>query len=179
MEIVSLHTGLVHGLQYSIDVICVAQRYNSEHIVMMIENNHRFVQYIQNVGGIVLSLCLVLHGDILEVTNGIERGVTKQTAHGSIVALNLDVINQRMDGLIGTIVLVYLVLHCAAVRVTNRSYTMCDSHTGNGINTDKASRVGCIMIIGALHQRTLRIQVAQSHIYSHWRVHIGQYCLAA
>ena len=141
----------------------------------MVEYYHRLIEYIQQVGSIVLLLSLVLHGDVLEIANGIERGVAEESDVGSIVTRHVDVVNQRVDGFCRAIVGMELLADCLAVWEGHRGMAVGNSHTGCGVDADERTRVALVVIVAALHQCTLGIEVAQSHIYSYRRIEVGQY----
>ena len=105
-------------------------------------------------------MCLVLHGDILEVAYSIERSVAVKSAILGMLARHADMVDECMDCLVGTIVLVDLVLLGTAVGEGDDGFTMADGNRGNGVDADERMGVVGIMIVRTLHQGTLWVDVS-------------------
>ena len=139
---------------------------------MVVKHNHRFVENVEQVGGIIFLLCLIFHIDVLEVANGIETGVAEKAADLGIVAGNLDAVYESVNSFSGTIVCGQRALKACPIGKADGGNTVADSYAGNGMNADETSRVAGIMIVRALHQGALWIKVAQSHIYSYGGIEV-------
>ena len=49
-----------------------------------------------------------------------------------------------------------------------------NGNAGNGVDADIRVGIVLVVIVAALHERTLRIEVAQPHVDRHWRVEVCQ-----
>ena len=133
----------------------------------MVEHNHHFVENVEQVGSIVLLLCLVFYVDVLKVTHGIEAGVTEEAADLSIVAGSQDAVGECVNSFGGTVVCGQRALKACPIGKADGGNTVADRYAGNGMNADETSRVSGIMLVRALHQGALWIKIAQSHVNSY------------
>ena len=76
--------------------------------------------------------------------------------------------------MMGAVVHVELTAYHATIREGADTLAMTDGHGGDGVDTNERTTVIGIVIIGTLHQGTLRIEVAQSHIYTYWRIEVTE-----
>ena len=51
---------------------------------------------------------------------------------------------------------------------------MADGHASNGVNAYKGTAVVGIVIVGTLHQRALRVKIAQLHVDTDWCVEVTE-----
>ena len=103
----------------------------------MVEYDNVLIQDVKHIGRIVLFLCLVLHGDILEIAHCIERGVAVESAAVCMFARYTDVVDECMDRFVGTIVLIDLMSFGAAVGKTDGGLAMADGDRGDRIDADE------------------------------------------
>ena len=104
---------------------------------MVVKHYHCLVKYVKHVWCIIALLPLVLHGNVLKVSNRVETRVAEETAHVGILAANLNVIDKLVYGLSRSVVFVHLALHATAVGHGYGCHPMGYGHAGHGIYTDK------------------------------------------
>ena len=83
-----------------------------------------------------------------------------------VLTTNLEFFQKVIDGIIRTVLAVNLFLRDCSVGECAYCKAVIDGNTCNRIKTDKRTAVLSSMVVGALHQRTLRKYVAHFHIYS-------------
>ena len=179
VEIIGIDVRAVHGAQQVVEDMtrrgaCLTEGDERYLTVMMVKDDDIPIEDITHVRGIVLLHGLILHGNILEVAHGIERRIAIESAERSILAFHLEVIEEVVDDMMRTIVVIELTAHHTTIWEGADALTMTDGHGGDGVDTDERTTVVGIVVIGALHQGTLRIEVAQPHIYTYRRIEVTE-----
>ena len=132
------------------------------------------IEDIIHIGGIVLLLGLILHGDILEVSHRIERSIAIQSAVRRMLPFHLEAIQEVVNDMMRTIVFIQLTTDHATIGEGADTLTMTHGHGGHRVHPDERTTVVGIVVIGTLHQSALRIEVAQPHIHTHRRIEVAQ-----
>ena len=95
-----------------------------------------------------------------------------------MVALHLDAVDECVDGLVRLVGLIHLMALRRAVREGDGSLSVSDSDAGQRPDADERTRVVGVVIVRTLHQCTLRVDVPQAHIHTHWGIEVRQYRFA-
>ena len=106
METILLIGTVVHIVLQLVKVIflAISQQLDDSHFVLeVVEDDIVLIKNVEEVGGIVLCLCLVLHIDVLEIAHSVEGGVAKDAAITLVVALNVEVVQEIIDELSGIV----------------------------------------------------------------------------
>ena len=175
MEVVLLDIRLVHGAEDAFQISLTAKRNHRKPVVEMVEDNQVAEQDVEHIGRIVLLLRLVLYRDVLEIAHGIERGVAVETTELGVRACYFNMVDERVDGFGTAETCTQLTLHLGSIRIADGGHAMTNGHRGNGIDANERARVVLCVIVAALHECTLGIKVAQTHVDTYWRIEIGQY----
>ena len=121
---------------------------------------------------------LVLHGDVLEVADRVERRVAIQTAVAHIVALDAETAEEFADESSGVIVLVDFVMLLCAVGEAAETYAVLDADTCDGVERDERFRVLAAVIVATLHECALWISVAHLQVSADGRNEVAKDLLA-
>ena len=92
MEVVSLHVGAVHRFVELVQFLWFTKRHQRQQIIEMIKYDNLSVEDIEHIGCIVLCLCLILYGDILEIAHSVKRGITIESTEFSLISTYLDAV---------------------------------------------------------------------------------------
>ena len=188
VEAVRFHICLVHcALQVgklSVAVVAVLGQGDECHrVVEMVEDDEVAVEDIVDVGCIVLCHRGVLDLDVLEVAHGVEGRVAVEAAEVGTLAFDMEAMDEVVevfdDGQLAGLALAgtrggQLMFLGGAVGQRDDRLTMTDSDGGNRVDADKRPCVFRAVIVRALHQRTLRIDVAQPHVYGYGCIEVGE-----
>ena len=153
----------------------VCQQLDDGHLVLeMVEDDIVLIKNVEEVGRIVLSLRLVLHVDVLEITHGIEGGVAKDAAISLVRALDVEVAEEIVDELGGIVGVGNGSALFLSVGEAHHTHTMLHRHAADGVQTDEGTAVLAVVIVGTFHQGALRIGIAHTEIDAHRGVEIAQ-----
>ena len=101
MERVGRCNGVAADVAEAVEVVAltIGEEFDEGHrVVEVVEDDDIFIEDIEQVGCIVLRLCLILDGDLLEITDGVECGIAIETAERGSVAGDGETGEERLDG---------------------------------------------------------------------------------
>ena len=128
-----------------------------EQVVEVVELKDEAEQHIEHIGRIVDFLGLILDVDIVEIANGIRRGVAPQRTDADLlfVALKLKLIHELADQCVALVLAVDLVFETASVGIVTLTDAMADRHLCQLIDTDIRMSILARMVVARLHQDAL------------------------
>ena len=177
METVRVYVGAVHFL-FDLRQAArhtVRQQFHQDHrVVEMVEHDDVPIQDVEDVGGIVAGLRLVLDGDVFEVAHGIEAHVAVQATQVAVFPLDVEAVEECVDGLIGGEVFRKGPADTVPVRITGYRDAMFDGYAADGVDSDEGSGVLSAVVITGFHQGGLGIEVTEAHVHRNRRVQVGQ-----
>ena len=183
-ESVRVHIVLVHQSLQLVEMVvgglfcvgraAVGERHDREPTVEMVEHDDVAEEHIEHVGCVVSLHRLVFHLDVLKIAHGIERCVSIKSATITKLSLDMELRHEMADSLMALVVVCHLVRGDSAIRETAFYPPMADGDAGNGIDADERPAVVLVVIVGTLHEGTLRRGVAQAHVYPHGGVEVAQ-----
>ena len=119
------------------------------------------VEDVVDVRGVVTLLAALADGDALEVTDGVEGGVAIEAAHPAVIARDVEAVHEVAQGIgHGLGAVGQRVLLAGAVGQCHGSRAAVDGDARQRTERNKRTRVLARVIIRALHQHRLRIEVA-------------------
>ena len=98
VEVVWLDIATVHRLENLGNLLLTRETNHFELIVVMVEDDNHLIHDVKDIGSIVLGLCLVFDGNILEIAHSIERGIAIETTCLGIVARDMEAVDEGVDG---------------------------------------------------------------------------------
>ena len=129
---------LFHGLFIG----CVFHEGHEGHLVVeMVKDNDVTIHYVEHVGSIVLLHGCVLDVDVFKIANGVERGVTIQSAKACVFAFYAERMYELVYCFVATVVAVHLMCLTHSVWKSQRCLTMAYSHATKRINAYKRTAV--------------------------------------
>lgn len=176
-ETVLLIGAAVHIVFQLVEVVlfAVLQEFDEgDFIFEMVEDDVVLVEDVEQVGGIVFGLRLVLHVDVLEVAHGVEGGVAIESAVGLVGSLDVETLEELVDEPCGVIAIADGTSLLLAIGELHHAHTVSHRHAADGVEADERTGVFAVVIVGAFHQRALRIGIAHSQINAHGCVEVAQ-----
>ena len=89
-----------------------------------------------------------------------------------MISLYVDGVNECVDGFVRAVFCIYVVLLGMSVGEGDGRLSMTDGDTSYRVDADKRAGVVGVVVVGALHQGTLGVDVAESHIHTYWGIEI-------
>ena len=126
-----------------------------------------------NVGGVVLLGGGVFHLDVFKIAYGIEAHIAVESAIAAVFTLNFEAAHETVDGFGYAKGGRQRCLGAAAVGQRLNGHAVGDAHRGQRVEGNKRAVVFAAMIIGALHESTLRKEVAHFQIGAHRRAEVA------
>ena len=143
-------------------------------VVEMVEGNDILVQDVEHVGGVVLCLCGILDVDVLEVAHGVERRVAVEAAVGFLLALHVETGEEVAEGVLRAVMVVDAMLRLGPVGEAHGGAAVPDGDAGHGRQGDEGAAVVVAVVVGTLHQRALRVEVAHLQVGAHGGVEVAE-----
>ena len=141
----------------------------------MVEGDDILVQDVEHVGGVVLCLCGILDVDVLEVAHGVERRVAVEAAVGFLLALHVETGEEVAEGMLRAVTVVDGLLRLGPVGEAHGDVAVPDGDAGHGRQGDEGVAVVVAVVVGTLHQRALRVEVAHLQVGAHGGVEVAEY----
>ena len=158
MKLIWLHVRAVYLHQQFVDalfriiLLVFARHCDDGHLaVKMVENDDVAIEDIIHVGSVVLLHRHIFHGNVLEVTHGIECGISVESAEACRFACYIKVRQELVDGVVRAVLLVHLMLRYRAVGICADALPVCDSNRCYGVDAYERARVVGVVIVAALH----------------------------
>ena len=158
MKLIGLHVRAVYLHQQFVDaLLCIillvfARHCDDGHLaVKMVENDDVAIEDIIHVGSVVLLHRHILHGNVLEVTHGIECGISVESAEAGRVACDVEVRQELVDGMVRAVLLVHLMFRYRTVGICADALPVCDSNRCYGVDAYERARVVGVVIVATLH----------------------------
>ena len=177
MEAVRIDIGAVHlllNLRQAALFILSHQFHQHHRVVEMVEHDDVLVQDVEDVGGIVPGLGLVLDRDVLEIAHRVEGHVSVEAAHAAIFALDIEAVNELIDSHIRGVIGGQGLAEPGSVGISEGRDAVFDGDTADGRDADEGTGVLASVVVAGLHQGRLGIEVAQFHIDGNGRMEVGQ-----
>ena len=154
---------VVDSSQDSADIALtvVADHLQEHHLVAeIVEDDEVAIHDVQEVGGVVLGVTALTDIDALGISHGVERGVAIDTAVFGVFALNLEALEESIDGLLQVCGIRNRTALGSAVGEDGCLHATVYCYAGNRVKTYERTAVLIAMVVAALHQGTLRKEVA-------------------
>ena len=157
-----------------VGLIAFGQLDQCQGVVEMVKGDDVLVEDVEHVGRIVLFLRDILDGDVLEVAYGIEGGVSVDPAILFPFPLHGETGQKIVKGMLRAVVVADGMRVVRAVRVSCRGSAMPQGDAGYRIQGDEGAAVVVAVVIGAFHQRALRIEVTHFQVGTDRRVKVAE-----
>ena len=165
---------IVYCFQQIFKSLLATKRCKGQSTVEVVYHNHVPIHYIQYVGSVVFGLSLVLNIDVLKVAHGIERCVTKESEHFSIVAFYLKTRHKGIYCTIAGIIIVYVVLLDYTSWQSQGCHSVCYRYTSERMRSYKRATALSVVIVGTFHKRTLHTLISKAHVQRYGGVNVGK-----
>ena len=177
LEAVGRHASAAHGLHELVEAVALAgsqQLHEGHLVVVVVKDDDIFVEDVVHVGGVVVGLAVDCNIDVLKVAHGVERGVAIEAAILAALALDVEGGDEVGHGLLHGVGIGHGAGLNLAARHGEDGLPVAHGHAGQRVDAEKRAAVVVAVIVAALHEGALGIEVAQAHVHSHRRVEVGQ-----
>ena len=132
MEVVGAHVASVHRPEHRFESGGIVERHQLQEVVVVVEDDDGLIKDVEHVGCVVFALRLVFDVDALEVAHAVERRVAEDAEVVCVVAFDVQMVGEVVDGLVGSVVAAHLASLLTAVGIAYHRLAVSDGHRCDG-----------------------------------------------
>ena len=140
----------------------------------VIEDDNILVQDVENVGSVVALSGFLRHRYVLEIFDCVKGGIAVEPAVSSIVSCDVILGEEVLEGLLYGVLVGDVVLCGLAVGILHEDFAVIDSDAGERVKAYVGMPIGLALVVAALHQKTLGIEIADFHVGVDGSVSVGE-----
>ena len=140
----------------------------------VVEYDQVFIEDVEHVRRIVLAVFAVFDGDVLEIADGVERGISVKSAVSCVFSFYLEAREELADGVFGSERFGEIQFFPRSVGVDHYGFPVAHRHACYRVESDERPVVFRSVVVGAFHQGTLRKQVAQFQLSGYRRMQVAE-----
>src|SRR5574344_335829 len=142
----------------------------------MVEHHDITIQYIKDIRSVIFLSNRILYRYMFKVSDSIKCGITIKATKIRAFTFHMNRMYEMVYNILHRAAVRYIKTLDRAIRKSTFSHTMVHADMTDRIYPNKRTTIIRTMIIGALHERALRIHIPYSHIHAHRCIEVSEDC---